>query len=182
MDSLSTDAGFLFLWKLVLFVMLWQSIFKVSNNAIKSLFLFLRYFLALIGESIQNPGIMRLSGKIPKTYVSAESLLFDLKSDFMQFVVCPKCDSIYRQEDCIQNVFGIQESTRCLHKPNPARPNKCDTILLKRVKSGTSSKLLPKKVYPYYSLQKSLDRMSKSSNFIEIKNVKIGGKYAQDPN
>ena len=137
--------------------MLWQSIFKVSNNAIKSLFSFLRHFLALIGESIQNSLIMRLSGKIPKTYVSAESLLFDLKSDFMQFVVCPKCDFIYRQEDCIQTVFGIQESTRCLHKPNPARPNKCDTILLKRVKSGTSSKLLPKKVYSYYSLQKSLD-------------------------
>lgn len=107
MDSLSTDAGFSFLWKLVFFVMLWQSIFKVSNNAIKSLFSFLRYFLALIGESIQNLLIMRLSGKIPKTYVSAESLLFDLKSDFMQFVVCPKCASIYRQEDCIQTVFGI---------------------------------------------------------------------------
>ena len=97
----------------------------------------------------------------------------------MQFIVCPKCDSIYRQEDCIQTVFGIQESTRCLHKPNPARPNKFDTML-KRVKSGTSSKLLPKKFIHTIHCTKALIECQNQATLLKC--VKFGEKYAQDPN
>ena len=38
------------LWKLLFFIMLWQSVFKVSNRAVKYLLAFLKYFSQVIGE------------------------------------------------------------------------------------------------------------------------------------
>ena len=156
------------LWKLLFFIMLRQSVFKVSNRAVKYLLAFLKYFIQVIGEFFNTPSIVNLSHKLPQTFTSAETLICNSKSDFTSFVVCPKCDSIYHPDDCIRNVFGVKESLQCLHQPNPNRRNKCNTVLLKKVKYGNSFKLMPKKAYPYYSLQKSLDRLSQSTNFIHI--------------
>ena len=153
------------LWKLLFFIMLWQSVCKVSNWAVKYLLALLKYFIQVIGEFFNStPSIVNLSKKLPQTFTSAETLLCNSKSDFTSFVVCPKCDSIYHPDDCIRTVFGVNESLQCLYQPNPNRCNKFNTVLLKKVKYGNSFKLMPKKAYLYYSLQKSLDRLSQLTN------------------
>ena len=137
--------------KLLFFIMLWQSVFKVSNRAVKYLLPFLKYFIQVIGEFFNTPLIVNLSRKLPQTFTSAETLTCKSKSDFTSFVVCPKCDSIYHPDDCIRTVFEVNKSLQCLHQPNPNRRNKCNTVLLKKVKYRNSFKLMPKKAYPYYS-------------------------------
>ena len=71
------------------------------------------------------------------------------------FVVCPKCHSLYSFKDCVvTHRTGITESAKCsfVQYPNHLqlfRRAKCNTILMKTVKHGSKSKLIPRAVYAY---------------------------------
>ena len=98
-------------------------------------------------------------------------MLIESEHLFTKYVVCPKCNSIYNYDDCV--VFrsnGRFESKRCSHIPYPRHPRRthrkpCDEILLKRIRTNKGYKLIPFKVYPYYSLEKQFARLLKRKNF-----------------
>lgn len=71
-------------------------------------------------------------------------LLWNTKGDdFITYVVCPKCDSLYEYDDCIVTIGGKREPKKCEHIAYPnhshiRKRQKCDTVLLKKVRSGRS--------------------------------------------
>ena len=118
-------------------------------------------------------GIAVENFKIPNNTDSASKLLQTTnRDDFIEYVVCPKCHSIYHYEDYFYVCHGQKESKACTHIPNPNHPHhsrrvNCGAILLKKVKTGRGYKLVPNKVYPYQPLSKSLTCLVQKEGFLD---------------
>ena len=81
-----------------------------------------------------------------------------LGSDWIiEFVVCPKCHSIYEYKECyLRTSSGVLEPKDCRHIPMPGHPQarfqvKCGAPLLKKQRLKFGTKLIPRKIYPYRS-------------------------------
>lgn len=81
-------------------------------------------------------------------------------------MVCPQCFKIYNYEDCVLQVGSHHQSLKCQYvefpnHPQRSRREKCSTILLKQVRNGRKSKLVPRKTYIYQSVLQTL------TNFVQ---------------
>ena len=167
------DASATSLWQLIFFVLLWQSLYKVSKSAITVLFKFLRLFIGMLGKVYLSIPLQSFAGKIPTNTDAAHKYLWSgHEQTFVTYVVCPSCDEIYRYDQCVVSRGTEKESSRCKNvhypnHPNSARRKECGALLLKKIKSGKKSKLVPFKAYPYQSLQASLGQLVCQENFVE---------------
>lgn len=158
------------LWQLAYLILFWQSFYHVSNNAVNSLFKILSAFLKFIGSLVTslNSTTKRLFFKFPKNIKAAEKLLNEtLSSGFIEFVVCPRCHSIYRFDDCYITVCGQREVKLCPYIAFPKKRRQCGFPLLKKVKIKKGYKLIPMKVYPYQPLSNSLTHLFQKEGFAE---------------
>ena len=158
------------LWQLVYFLLLWQSLFRISNAALSVILKFLAAFFRSLGGAYAGFGISQICENMPVNVEAVQKYLsLQEKHDFITYVVCSTCSSIYDFDDCVVIRNSIKESKRCRHvsypnHPQPSRRKECGTLLLKKVKSG---KLVPIKVYPYQPLCVSLGRLVQREGFVE---------------
>lgn len=126
------------IWQMVFFLLMWQSLYRVSNAAISILLKFISTFVHVFGRAFTTSQQLN----IPNTISSAQSYIFTHQSeDIHYFVVCPSCDSIYEYEECFTFSHGRKQSKCCKHIAYPNHPNirrrsECGAQLLKSVKSG----------------------------------------------
>lgn len=157
---------------LCILLVVWQFAFNISNNAITYLLRFLKFFVWSIGIAFQNEIVKSSSNVLPLNLKALYRSLLIEKIDFIKYVVCPKCNSIYEYDDCIiTRANGKHESKTCRHVlyPNHTYMSKrkpCEAILMKKVKTKSGYCLRPQKVYPYLPLQKSLERLLKKREFV----------------
>ena len=124
-------------------------------------------FLAVItGHAL----LLQIAQAFPKTMHMIR--IASKKDDYVEYVVCSKCCSLYRLSECIIDNCGQQESNRCTfvefpNHPHEYRRNPCNEILMKRVKIGNKYKLVPRKVYVYCSILQSLKDMAKREGFLD---------------
>ena len=159
------------IWQLLFFLLLWQSVFRLSNAAITSLLCFLKYFIGAVGNAFQCFQVVALSQQVPQTLSCAHSYVGIATNEFIEYVVCPSCHSVYEYKDCIHTVGGEKVSKYCCHIPYPNHPQrsrrqKCGAALLKKVRSGRGHRLVPIKVFPYFPLQKSMQRLARRPGFL----------------
>ena len=95
--------------KLLLLVFL-QQLYKVSNAAIRMMFKILKLFLYSIGTLTKSPGIIAISDGIPLSLDKCCQLLDIKKSTFTEYIVCPKCNSIYDYRS-----HELREGLLCKH-------------------------------------------------------------------
>ena len=91
--------------------------------------------------------------------------------NFIEYVVCPSCHSVYVFEDCIESHGRENRPKTCCHVPYPNHPHRsrrqpCGATLLKTIRIGRSNKLVPIKVFPYMPLSKSLKLLAKRPGFL----------------
>ena len=147
---------------LLLFITMWQFVFKISNAAMTSLLHFLRYFIVYAGRAFHCDTMQEMGQSVPLTLGTVQQLISLQRNDSMNYVVCPSCDSVYDYQDCVQiGKDGRQESKECLHvdfrnHPQASHRKPCGTTLLKRVRTKCGYVLSPIKVYPYKPLNKSI--------------------------
>lgn len=159
------------IWQFLFFLLFWQSVFRLSNAALTSLLSLLKYFIRVLGNVFHCPPLVEFSELIPKTLRGAYSFVGVAGDDFIEYVVCPNCHSVYEYKDCFATVAGTKVSKHCCHifypnHPQRTRRRKCGALLLKKVRSGRGHKLVPIKVYPYFPLQKSLQRLVARHGFL----------------
>lgn len=81
---------------LMMFVMVWQFFFKVSNAGIRVLLLFLKSLIRAIGVAYHSPRIIDAAGTIPQTLSRASIMCnLDVRSSYQVYVVCTKCQSLF---------------------------------------------------------------------------------------
>ena len=149
-----------------LFLNFFQLFYKVSERAILALLLFLRSMLTFFG--LQN--IARL---LPRSLQSIKKALrINLpRQTSTEYVVCPKCNSLYLYEHCVSGRSGREESRLCdfveyPDHPQVSRRSKCNTPLLKKITVGKGAKLVPRKVFVYHSIISTLNSMINRKDFL----------------
>lgn len=92
--------------------------------------------------------------------------------DVVEYVVCPKCNTLYMMKDCIVRQFGRDESRLCEfieypRHPYPSMRKKCSTVLLKKICVGNKNKLVPRKTFVYHSLISGLKKLVCRKGFLK---------------
>ena len=115
------------LWQMMFFLLLWQSLYRVSNAALNVLLKFLSTFVRVFGTVFASDRLQQFSSEIPPSTVAAHKLLWNTnESNFIEYVVCPSCHSNYEYNDCFIIQRGQKESKVCSHVayPNHSRHSK----------------------------------------------------------
>ena len=93
---------------------------------------------------------------------------------WINYVVCPQCFKVYDYDDCVLRVGSQEQSLKCQYvefpnHPQRSRRQKCNTILLKRVRIGRKIKLVPRKTYVYQSVLQTLTTFCSRPQFLQEK-------------
>ena len=76
---------------LVLFLFLWQTLYKVSDHGMLILLKFLRLFITMIGKMAKVESVFKIAQTLPQTLYMAKSYIGLGRDEFEKFVACPKC-------------------------------------------------------------------------------------------
>ena len=133
-----------------LFLAFFQLCYKVSERGITLLLNFFRSIISWVSTFTNSTDLLSLCDTIPRNIYFLKKVCGSNSSlVLLTFVVCPKCQSIYDIKDCsITARSGLVESAKCPYVQYPNHPHascreKCNTLLMKRVKHGSTYKLLP---------------------------------------
>ena len=97
----------------VSFLLMFQTIFRLSDHGMDILFAFFRPFFSLLGNLLHCQVLQHLASKLPKNIRYARLICSGLHT-FKQYYCCFKCHSIYPKEECIiTNTNGDQSSISC---------------------------------------------------------------------
>lgn len=158
---------------MVALILAFQAAYAIPYDATNWLFTFLHSLFTVLHFVCPTPFIYAVLSLLPCSIYLAWKVLHLHDDDFIRYVVCPKCCSIYNYDECILRVGGELQSKHCTHvefknHPFPRLRNPCNVVLLKTVslKHG-NTKLVPKKEYPYRSIVKSLKALLQRPNVIE---------------
>ena len=173
-DDLSFEVGrtktfkVVFQWIFV-FLVLWKSAYCIPDVALVPLLkLFDAVFVVLSFVSAQ---FSRLSKAIPKDMCSLRKKLFGETCNFYRYVICPKCLTLYKLEECMTTIESVQLAKTCSYTEFPNHRQKhlrkrCGQELLKRIilPSGVS-KLVPWYTYCYKPLLESFQHCIRRQGF-----------------
>ena len=140
---------------LICFLLIWQSCFHVSDGGLASLVLFFHHFFRTLSATTStNSSLIRdIASFWPRSSSSLHKLSGIQKADFREYVVCPKCDSIYDYAQCVMTkANGEKESKLCQHCKYPQHPHlrlrqPCEVLLLQTAHSKRGKSLRPWKTY-----------------------------------
>jgi len=126
------------LWQFLFFLLFWQSFFKVSITAFTALLRFLKQFIHILGKAFVSPQLEEFSSAIPIRYEDVLLHTGVSSNDFIEYVVCPSCHSVYDFQDCIESVGREKRPKTCSHVPYPNHPHRsrrqpCGASLIKTV-------------------------------------------------
>ena len=120
-STCSSNLEVLVLW-LMLFLSSWQSNHGVTDTALGMLIKFLSHLFWLIGAFDNTMATM--ARLFPNSLYKLRKTLGMSGDNFIKYVVCPKCKSIYKYEDCVQIRAGLQVSAKCKFVAWPNHPHK----------------------------------------------------------
>ena len=127
-----------------------------------------------LGRAFEVNSISQLSNDVPLTTGKIHRLLgFTTDNWYIEYVVRPKCHSIYEYKDCVYtSASGGEESKKCCHVPIPDHPHQtqrqqCGIPLLKKQRIKKGYRLVPRKVYPYRPLKRSITKLLSNEHFVD---------------
>lgn len=94
---------------LSIFLLVWQSVFRVANVSMGLLFKFLSLFLLKLSETTGSQTIQYIYDRFPDTLLKAQAMQSVDRDSFLKLIVCPKCHSTYEESDCI----GVRVIPEC---------------------------------------------------------------------
>ena len=141
-----------------------QAAHVLPYNATQWLFTFLHVLFTTLRTVRPAPFILAVCTLLLGSLYLAWRLLIVDEDEFIRYVVCPKCDSIYRFEECIVKSGTRLLSKRCSYvafKNHPQRRYRapCNTLLKTVTLKGGKKKLVARKEYPYMSIIQSLQQL-----------------------
>lgn len=111
----------LVMW-LMLFLCSWQSTYSITDTALSVIIKFLCRFFWLMGAF--DSTMATVARLFPNSHYKLRKGLGLYGDSFIKYVVCPKCKSIYKFEDCVQTRSGQKVSGRCKFVPWPNHPHR----------------------------------------------------------
>ena len=147
---------------------MFQTLFRLSDNALSVLFAFIRLFHKRLAILIGSDKLVRIAEMLPQDIKSARLCVSGDRNNFTKYICCPKCFSIYPW-----NKTPTADSICCNFVRFPTHPQRqhrksCGKKMYKEVKLS-SGKITyhPLLVYCYKSVIESLQEMLKRPRFVE---------------
>ena len=172
---------------IVLFLMTWKSIHNLSDSAVGVLFYFLKQLLELLSVMVQCTALKQISDLLPGSLYMARNYLGVTRDDFEMFILCPKCSSSYKPENCVRTLAnGKKKGEHCSFVEFPRHPRRtqrrpCGASLFRAVHSKHGELILKaKRVFCYRSVKKTLQEFLKRPGFAD--KCEEHKKYTRDPN
>ena len=149
---------------MVLFLCLWQSVFTIPDTALQIMLAFFVTSLRAIAENVSIAFITALAAAMPASLCMLRKSLGSPAGDFfIEYVLCPACHALYRQDEClVANEDGDKVPKTCSFINHPMRHlrKKCGSPLMKKVHlAGGKFEYRPLHVYAYQPLKTSLQRL-----------------------
>ncbi len=155
---------------LLLFLFMWQSLYRISNAAFTLLLTFFKRFFSLMSVYLGLSTLHQLTEIMPSTLYRAKKFLGHPEDNFKTYVVCPSCHKLYTFSECCKYENRKKVSKTCTFVRYPshsqARMRKpCSEILLNQAKTSSGTfHLVPFKVYCYKSVVVSLEQLLNKPN------------------
>ncbi|XP_030600828.1 uncharacterized protein LOC115790939 [Archocentrus centrarchus] len=155
-------------------ILSWQTTFKISDNAVTSLLLCIKQFMWIIANVLCADSLNAFANNIPKTLFSLRRWAGVFLDNFLQYVVCPKCMTVYTVDETFElRQVGTRECKTCgyikFYKHLiAAKRKKCGSALLKRAKSAKGKEYVyPIRPYCYKTVVQSLEALVRRPGFQE---------------
>lgn len=154
---------------LVYFILLWQSVCKLSDNGLEWLLQFLFQFLKVLSDLSGGEYLAELVTIIPSSLYLLRKFAGLDRDSFIKYAVCPKCSKLYDMKDCTETDQRVQRVVKhCNFKRFP-RSATCGAPLAKKVVlSNGRDEFYPLKVYCYNSVKEKLQEMLMRDNFPQL--------------
>lgn len=155
-----------------LFLSYFQLVFRLSERGVVCLLSFLGSFVSYLSSLIPESAFLRqLKLIFPKSLYHIRKLLRSNQTGTFEYVVCPNCDALYLPSECVIKVGSHLESRKCdfikfPNHPHRSRRKKCNELLMKWIKLGKTTKLVPRKTFMYNSVIGALQRMASKQGFL----------------
>jgi len=144
------------------FLLFFQLKFRIPDRAITFLLSFLKGLLSSLISLVPSClPLLEIHRNFPQSLQSLRQRFSASNSSTTEFVVCPKCFTLYKLNDCSVKSGREVVSKKCSfiefpNHPQRHRRNPCGALLMKKVKCGTTFKLVPKKTFVYNSITSAL--------------------------
>ena len=172
---------------IIIFVMTWKVMHNLSDAAVNVLFCFLKRLLDLMAWMIHCKALKQISNLLPQSLYMIRKYLGINRDDIEKLIVCPKCSSCYKSEDCVRTLSnGWKKGERWSfvefpHHPHRSQRRPSGAALFKAVHSKHGELILKaKRVFCYCSVKKTLQEFLKLPGFSE--KYEQYKKRPQDPN
>ena len=172
---------------IIMFVMTWKIMHNLSDAAVSVLFSFLKQLLELVAGIVQCKTLKTIAELLPRSLYMIRKYLGVNRDDFEKFIVCPKCSSCYKPEDCVRTLSnGRKKGERCSFVEFPRHPRRtqrkpCGALLFKTIRSKHGELILKaKRVFCYRSVKKTLEEFLKRPGFAD--KCEQHKKCPRDPN
>ena len=154
----------------VLFMLLWQANCKLSDNGLEWLLRFMFQFLHLIGVTCRCEYLVEFCAMFPTSLFVLRQLVKLDRDDFVKYIVCPSCSSLYDPGDCTHQIGGRITAKCCTNKAfkKGKWSKECGAKLAKRVVlSDRKECFYPFKVYCFSSVINQIEGLLKRPNVAE---------------
>ena len=159
----------------LLFIFLWQSLFRISDGALSLMLAFMGKFFHLVSIYLRLDALCHMAQLFPKTLYRAKKTLGKLQENFIRFVSCPTCHKLYTLEESQEvGSHGKKVSRYCDFIRYPRHPQvrmhtTCGSMLLKCMKSSKGSEFLsPFNTYCYRSPILGLEALLNRPNMMHF--------------
>ena len=124
----------------------------------------------MIGTAFGCRQLETLSNTMPLTKATLMKILAIGGDNFTEYIVCPKCDSIYSPEYCKR--AGKFVATACPYKAYPNHPHvgrrkECGASLLKAVRLKSGLVYRPRKIFPCQSIKTAITKLAQRPGFVQ---------------
>ena len=150
-----------------LFLVFYHLVYRISENAVNTIIGFIQALIHFFAVITTHPLMLQIAYAFPKTLHAVRA-----QNDYIEYVVCTKCCTLYNLSECIIDNHVHKESKKCsfIHFPNhpqTSRRKACNEILMKEVKIGKNYIFVPWKIYIYRSIIYALKDIAQQNGFFE---------------
>ena len=162
---------------LLLPLILWHSVFRLSDGAGNSLIKIISAFLHILASLLNSNTLKGIASKFPLTMKSLlKKIKFNIESMYSIFAVCSSCHAVYPlQYFDDSKTSSYSEVNKCSFVAFPEHPytsmrKPCNTILMKKETYRKSGKmeLKPIKPYVYQSLTYAFGKLLSRQGFLDM--------------
>ena len=150
------------------FLLLFQTLFRCSDNALHVLLSFFAMFLGLLGKMFKCEQLKTFATKLPRTVGQARVIAGGSRDNFRKYVCCPQCFALYCSDGNYETLSVTCTRITFPNHPQMHHRQPCRKTLFKKVKTASGKiTLQPISVYCYKSVIQSLQEMLLYPTFVD---------------